>query len=66
MAKISEILEIEKNREDAAQWNIIHLFKEGSFNLRKELFLKQKYIDVAKFDSDMTKMDKRTIKRRKL
>lgn len=31
MAKISEILEIEKNREDAAQWNIIHLFKEGGF-----------------------------------
>lgn len=38
----------------------------SSFNLRKELFLKQKYIDVAKFDSDMTKMDKRTIKRRRL
>ena len=31
MAKISEILEVEKQREDAAAWNVIHLFKEGGF-----------------------------------
>ena len=31
MAKISEILEIEKERTDATTWNVIHLFKEGGF-----------------------------------
>lgn len=31
MAKISEILEIEKERADAGTWNVIHLFKEGGF-----------------------------------
>lgn len=31
MAKISEILEIEKNRSDVNTWNVIHLFKEGGF-----------------------------------
>jgi hypothetical protein len=28
MAKISEIIEIEKDREARDKWNIIHLFKE--------------------------------------
>lgn len=31
MAKISEILEIEKQRTEPATWNVIHLFKEGGF-----------------------------------
>ena len=31
MAKISEILEIEKERTDVSSWNVIHLFKEGGF-----------------------------------
>lgn len=31
MAKISEILEIEKERTEALTWNVIHLFKEGGF-----------------------------------
>ena len=31
MAKISEILEIEKERADVGTWNVIHLFKEGGF-----------------------------------
>lgn len=31
MAKISEILEIEKERSDVNTWNVIHLFKEGGF-----------------------------------
>lgn len=31
MAKISEILTIEKERSAPSQWNIIHLFKEGGF-----------------------------------
>lgn len=30
MATYKEIFEIEKQREDAAQWNIIHLFKDGN------------------------------------
>lgn len=28
---IAEILEIERNREESSTWNVIHLFKEGSF-----------------------------------
>lgn len=31
MAKISEILDIEKDRNEQDKWNIIHLFKEGGF-----------------------------------
>ena len=31
MSKISEILEMEKQRNEAASWNVIHLFKEGNF-----------------------------------
>ena len=31
MARISEILEIEKQRTDKEQWNVINLFKEGGF-----------------------------------
>ena len=31
MASIAEIFEIEKDRQDSAKWNVIHLFKEGSF-----------------------------------
>lgn len=31
MAKISEILEIEKSRTEDTSWNVIHLFKEGGF-----------------------------------
>ena len=31
MAKISEILEIEKDRNENDKWNVIHLFKEGGF-----------------------------------
>lgn len=27
---MKEIFEVEKNREDASQWNVIHLFREGS------------------------------------
>lgn len=32
MAKISEILEIEKERADVSTWNVIHLFKEVSWS----------------------------------
>jgi hypothetical protein len=28
---IAEILEIERNRKESSTWNVIHLFKEGSF-----------------------------------
>ena len=28
---IADILEIERNREESSTWNVIHLFKEGSF-----------------------------------
>ena len=31
MAKIADILEIERQRSDPSQWNVIHLFKEGGF-----------------------------------
>jgi hypothetical protein len=31
MARISDILEIEKQRTEREQWNVIHLFKEGGF-----------------------------------
>ena len=31
MAKIGDILDIEKDRTDNNKWNIIHLFKEGGF-----------------------------------
>lgn len=31
MATFSEILQIEKKRSDAKDWNVIHLFKEGNF-----------------------------------
>lgn len=31
MAQLSEILSIEESRKDNSQWNVIHLFKEGSF-----------------------------------
>ena len=27
---MKDIFEVEKNREDASQWNVIHLFREGS------------------------------------
>lgn len=30
MPTMKEIFEVEKNREDASQWNVIHLFREGS------------------------------------
>ena len=31
MAKFAEIISIEQQRTDQAQWNVIHLFKEGGF-----------------------------------
>lgn len=31
MAKITEILDIEKDRNEREKWNVIHLFKEGGF-----------------------------------
>lgn len=31
MAKITEVMEIERQRQDPQSWNIIHLFKEGGF-----------------------------------
>lgn len=31
MARISEILDIEKQRTEKEEWNVIHLFKEGGF-----------------------------------
>lgn len=30
MPTMKDIFEVEKNREDASQWNVIHLFREGS------------------------------------
>jgi len=30
MPTMKEIFEVEKNREDVSQWNVIHLFREGS------------------------------------
>lgn len=31
MAKIAEILETERNRQEAATWNVVHMYKTGQF-----------------------------------
>jgi len=55
MAKISEILEIEKERTDASTWNVIHLFKEGGFyrayNWSAWLIVMVAYSDEVRKDS---------------
>ena len=55
MAKITEILEIEKDRNNKEKWNVIHLFKEGNFyrafNWSAWLIVAFTYTDDVRKDS---------------
>ena len=56
MAKISEILEIEKDRSETKTWNVVHLFKDGGFYRAYEwsawLIVAFAYDDVRKDNVD--------------